>query len=45
MMNARYVMRQKMMLRIAQLSRKYPYAGQKKSGYGGQMLLSSFCFA
>lgn len=45
MMNTRYMMRQKMMLRIAQLSRKYPYAGQKKSGYSGQMLLSSFVFA
>ncbi len=39
----REMMRQKMMQKIAELSTKYPYAGQKRSaGYGGQMLLSSY---
>lgn len=39
----REMIRQKMMQKIAELSRKYPYAGQRKpAGYSGQMLLSSY---
>lgn len=36
------IVRQKMVKRIAELSRIYPFSRQKTSGYRGQMYLSSY---
>ncbi len=40
--NNKNIVRQKMVRRIAELSRIYPYSRQRRSGYSGQMFLSSY---